>query len=258
MRFARDCACCGGKRGQGRKNELCRSCEDKLTAEYGVPKEDVAMAKTTYDGSADPSDIQTFRDIADLARRALTSKHWRWLSGMQTFCLHNPPDYVRTARLGAEFCEPCDGNEWLPDLTDSATLELMLTLVREATGDRFAQCSRCGDLYRVYSHVTGVTYGVGFKAECHVLALVQAPERTPVLAANVFRTSLQSVPAPKQLQKSRITRLVPVEILPPRESEGDVVDFRVSLSHNGADALLLRFKVVELRDLLARLLEERT
>jgi hypothetical protein len=79
--------------------------------------------------------------LADLGRRAVACKHWRWMRGMLT---HRGSRVFETTKdqLGAEhvFIMKRDGfssylfpeDRHVPDLSDPATLGCLLHLVREA------------------------------------------------------------------------------------------------------------------------------
>ena len=77
----------------------------------------------------------------ELARRAVACRHWRWLPGMsltriQGARLAHQSDSGRwLVSYGADslWCDPAP--DWLPDLTDPATVGALLALVREAWED---------------------------------------------------------------------------------------------------------------------------
>lgn len=75
-------------------------------------------------------------DETALARRAVACKVWRWMSGM--LAVDTSPDSPRPPqRLGQKFSQPADGREWLPDLSDPATLGCIEHgLLPEAWGGR--------------------------------------------------------------------------------------------------------------------------
>ena len=99
----------------------------------------------------------------DLARRAVASKHWRWLPGM--LAIHPNFRDVRVSHVGrtgmhgaCRYASPMGGvsqavvalplptsSDVLPDLTDSATLGCLLALVREAWGDPTIGAVQAGD-----------------------------------------------------------------------------------------------------------------
>ena len=94
-----------------------------------------------------PWPIDRFRLAkAELAKRAIACKHWRWLPGMLD---------EHWTRYTAEGRYPRRGV--LPDLTDPATLGCLLALVREAWGDP-AACVWCGS-DRTYWEVTSAPMG---------------------------------------------------------------------------------------------------
>jgi hypothetical protein len=88
----------------------------------------------------------TDHDSIELARRAVASKHWRWLPGMRYCEPYRVPAWSEEPR----FLRMVDGHEdppadaeartqaqysgCVPDLTDAATLGCLLQLVREAWG----------------------------------------------------------------------------------------------------------------------------
>jgi hypothetical protein len=79
----------------------------------------------------------------ELARRAVASKHWRWMPGMNTHAdigcgiaemriLHNEHrEYLGDDELSFGSVSMSSTNA-LPDLTDAATLGCLLALAREA------------------------------------------------------------------------------------------------------------------------------
>ena len=75
--------------------------------------------------------------LADLGRRAVACKHWRWMPGMYLLphvdgceCCEDRNFPRRAARLPAVFTTDVD----VPDLYDPATLGCLLHLVQEAWG----------------------------------------------------------------------------------------------------------------------------
>lgn len=65
-------------------------------------------------------------ELKELARRAVASKHWRWMPGMLACCLDREC-FIRVVDL-----EDKDLTTSIPDLSDPATLGCLLALVREA------------------------------------------------------------------------------------------------------------------------------
>ena len=73
--------------------------------------------------------------LADIGRRAVACKHWRWMPGMYLLphldgceCCEDRNFPRRAARLPAVFTTDVD----VPDLSDPATLGCLLHLVQEA------------------------------------------------------------------------------------------------------------------------------
>ena len=65
-----------------------------------------------------------------LSCRAVACKGWRWMPGMRTV-----RDDGHGFHIGCTVAASKVKPEWLPDLTDPATLGCLLALVREAHGD---------------------------------------------------------------------------------------------------------------------------
>lgn len=71
-------------------------------------------------------------NLADLGRRAVACKHWRWMPGM----LHGieAMDETRFVSRFSEFSIYADDDGRIPILSDPATLGCLLHLVRQAWG----------------------------------------------------------------------------------------------------------------------------
>ena len=83
-------------------------------------------------------------EMMELAKRAIACKGWRWMPGMLAVSAEHQP--ARVLSVQSDEYEPPmlevawswrDGDgvhprDWLPDLTDPATLGCLLALVREA------------------------------------------------------------------------------------------------------------------------------
>ena len=126
----------------------------------------------------------------ELARRAVASKHWRWMPGMNTIgdirVLYQADDD------SGEYDLYCDGGYLsskyvLPDFTDDATIGCLQRLVCYAWNDRGISCVCAGYRDGVYWYrvVEGHHHGMKFKtmsqkeyqnrAEALVAALEAAP-----------------------------------------------------------------------------------
>ena len=103
----------------------------------------------------------------DLAKRAVACKHWRWMPGMLAV-VGVERQRVLSDKLPAY-------PDWLPDLTDPATLGCLLALVREAWGDD----SICPDFNKMrWTILTWDCCAIGdggTEAEALVAALEAAP-----------------------------------------------------------------------------------
>jgi hypothetical protein len=72
----------------------------------------------------------TPEQMIELAKRAVACKGWRWMPGMRTV-----RDDGHGFHIGCTVAASKVKPEWLPDLTDPATVGCLLALVREAWGD---------------------------------------------------------------------------------------------------------------------------
>jgi len=73
-------------------------------------------------------------ELEELAKRAVASKHWRWLPGMRAVGRRTLP----TAWFRLEESIPNLTGEWadaIPDLADPATVGCVIQLVCDAWGD---------------------------------------------------------------------------------------------------------------------------
>lgn len=120
--------------------------------------------------------------LADLGRRAVACKHWRWMPGMYLLphidgceCCEGRNFPRRAARLPAVFTTDID----VPDLSDPATLGCLLHLVREAYGDLSLQPNDAGEHDMLHWHVfirpNFACMGHATEAEALVAALEAAP-----------------------------------------------------------------------------------
>jgi hypothetical protein len=120
--------------------------------------------------------------LADLGRRAVACKHWRWMPGMYLLphldgceCCEDRNFPRRAARLPAVFTTEID----VPDLSDPATLGCLLHLVRQAYGDSSLQPNDAGEYDMLHWHVfIGPHFactGHATEAEALVAALEAAP-----------------------------------------------------------------------------------
>lgn len=79
-------------------------------------------------------------ELQAIARRAITSQHWRWSGGMLTtrgVRISNVSDGGSIAGMGLTgYVERSPYPDELPDLGDPATLGCLLALVRRAWGDK--------------------------------------------------------------------------------------------------------------------------
>jgi hypothetical protein len=115
-----------------------------------------------------------------LSRRAVACRGWRWMPGM---CVvrDDGHSYVLVCEVSAGKVNP----DWLPDLTDPATLGCLLALVREAWGDHATSFANKYEkptwVWSVYDgRVSSDDYGHEIaKGSTEAEALVAALENAP-------------------------------------------------------------------------------
>ena len=78
-------------------------------------------------------------NYVELGKRAAACKSWRWMPGMRTV-----RDDGHGFHIGCTVAASKVKPEWLPDLTDPATLGCLLALVRAAWGDPHASVGSAG------------------------------------------------------------------------------------------------------------------
>lgn len=119
---------------------------------------------------------------AALARRAVATHHWRWMSGMTAVdgAGHRSLVVETAAKAASRLDGHCRGwyhtadpvhRDLAPDLSDPATLGCLTALVREAWGD---PC-----LTARYDAETRRWYAVAFVGTAEAEALVMALEAAP-------------------------------------------------------------------------------
>ena len=127
-------------------------------------------------------------DMIELARRAVTCPRWRWIPGMLTTDGARVEDVKRGDVLlvlakGMRKAASAwgDGRNYVPDLTDPATLGCLLALVRDAYKDAYISASSLHDLWTDENGYWGVRDCDGFviatgrsEREALVIALEKA------------------------------------------------------------------------------------
>jgi hypothetical protein len=122
----------------------------------------------------------TDKQIA-IGRRAVACKDWRWMSGMATAEGHRvvlvDDDVLWMVYNEEGKCKPGCVEDFVPDLTDPATVGCLLALVREAHGHKLLHLS-----YRITKDEVGFACytprprpWVSSEAEALVAALEAAP-----------------------------------------------------------------------------------
>lgn len=113
----------------------------------------------------------------ELSRRAVASKHWRWMPGMLAIMPEDRDGIARPERVSDD--------EWLPamdsfpDLLDPATLGCLLVLVRAAWGDPFAML--LGHQSGWHVHIPRVDHD--YDGDTEAEALVEALEAASLQSA---------------------------------------------------------------------------
>ena len=90
--------------------------------------------------------------MSDLAKRAISCKHWRWLPGMLAGYSDDRPWYRLTEadKYGIPTrCEPPNWRSAWPALTDPATLGCLLAIVRDAHRDAYMSTGNDGPTWVV-------------------------------------------------------------------------------------------------------------
>ena len=121
-----------------------------------------------------PGENQGNPELIELARRASSCQRWRWMPGMLAWRPDCPP--IRVANI-EDAGNALQENNWLPELTDPATIGCLLALVREARGDLlgFLVPERNGN-WTYYTRLYSADYWTGgTEAEALVTALEAAP-----------------------------------------------------------------------------------
>lgn len=139
-----------------------------------------------------PTPASEVEALRELGRHAVSCKHFRWLSGMaaqdpQTSWIFRcvSPSWVVGWVYQDGWAQPASDHRFQralaagPDLTDSATLGCLLTLVREAWDSPTAWVQKYGSLWVVTVTVGGIVRG-RFDAPTEAEALVTALENAHV------------------------------------------------------------------------------
>tara|TARA_R110000868_G_scaffold63324_1_gene191247 strand:+ start:39 stop:404 length:366 start_codon:yes stop_codon:yes gene_type:complete len=104
-------------------------------------------------------------DQIALGRRAVACRGWRWMGGMATDEGHRvvlvDTDVVWMVYEGEGKCKPGCVEDFVPDLTDPATLGCLLALVREALNSPRVHVLYVEGLYRWECADNRTVHGVG-------------------------------------------------------------------------------------------------
>jgi hypothetical protein len=121
-------------------------------------------------------------NLADLGRRAVACKHWRWMEGMQV-----EPLRFRVVWMTDDMIGESDQTSYFwknvpdifPDLSDAATLGCLLALVREAWGDdRICVAPMTRNTWGVVIR-NPIRIGAQFREDSEAASLVAALEAAP-------------------------------------------------------------------------------